>query len=96
MTAIVRMKKSKLKYRVSDYVDGKMIQREMDVKVLYQHNVRKQWKKIPGQSYQAKAIDVELNLAQIAKEEAQWINVRPLSAPDGMIVRGRRRAICQS
>jgi hypothetical protein len=50
----------------------------MDVKALYQHSVRKHWKKIPGQQYQAKVIDVELNLAQIAKEEAPWINVRLL------------------
>ena len=78
LTAILRMKKSKLKYRVSEYRDGKMIQREMDVKTLYQHSVRKQWKKIPGQKYQAQVVDVELNLAQTAKEEAQWIHVRLL------------------
>ena len=78
LTAILRMKKSKLKYRVSDFIDGKMIQREMDVKALYQHSVRQQWKKIPGQKYQAQVVDVELNLAQIPKEEAHWINVRLL------------------
>ncbi len=78
LTAILRMKKSKLKYRISDYADGKVIQREMNVKALYQHSVRKQWKKIPGQKYQAKVVDVELNLALTAKEEAQWINVRLL------------------
>ena len=78
LTAILRMKKSQLKYRVSDFIDGKMIQRDMDVKALYQHNVRKQWKKIPGQKYQAQVVDVELNLAQTPKEEAQWVNVRLL------------------
>jgi hypothetical protein len=66
LTAILRMKKSKLKYRISDYANGKVIQREMNVKALYQDSVRKQWKKIPGQKYQAKVIDVELNLAQTA------------------------------
>ncbi len=78
LTAIVRMKKTKLKYRTSEYVDGKVLHREMDVKALYKHSVRKQWKKIPGQKYQAKVIDVELNLAQTSKEKAQWINVRLL------------------
>ncbi|MCK5359424.1 MAG: transposase [Gammaproteobacteria bacterium] len=78
LTAILRMKKSKLKYQVSEYIGGKVIKREMDVKSLYQQSVRKQWKKISGQKYQAKIIDVELNLTQTPKEEAQWINVRLL------------------
>jgi len=78
LTAIVRMKKNKLKYRISEYVDGKVVHREMNVKALYQHSVRKQWKKIPGQKYQAKVIDVELNLAKTSQDETQWINVRLL------------------
>ena len=78
LIALLRMKKSKLKYRVSEYTHGETIKREMDVKALYKHNVRKQWKKIPGQRYQAKVIDVELNLALTDKEEAQWISVRLL------------------
>jgi hypothetical protein len=78
LTAILRMKKSKLNYRVSEYRGGEVIRREMDVKALYQQSVRKQWTKIPGQAYQAKVIDVELNLAQTPKEEAQWISVRLL------------------
>ena len=72
------MKKSKLKYRVSDFIKGEIIQRDMDIKALYKHTVRKQWKKIPGQRYQAKVVDVELNLALTDKEEAQWTNVRLL------------------
>jgi SRSO17 transposase len=78
LTAILRMKKSKLKYRISDYIKGEIIKRDMDVKALYQHCVRKQWKKIPGQRYQAKVVDVELNLALTDKEGAQWVNVRLL------------------
>ena len=50
----------------------------MDMKVFYQHSVRRQWKKIPGQNYQVKVVDVELNLAQTPKEEVQWIKVRLL------------------
>jgi SRSO17 transposase len=78
LTAILRMKKSKLKYSISEYINGEIIQHDMDVKALYKHNVRKQWQKIPSQKYQAKVIDVELNLALTVKKEAQWINVRLL------------------
>jgi len=72
------MKKSKLKYRISDIIKGEIIQRDRDIKALYKHTVRKQWKKIPGQKYQAKVVDVELNLAHTDKEEAQWTHVRLL------------------
>ena len=78
LTALLRMKKSKLKDRVSDYINGEIIKRDMDVKALYKHSVRKQWEKIPGQKYQAKVVNVELNLALTDKEEAQWIKVRLL------------------
>jgi SRSO17 transposase len=78
LTAILRMKKSKLKYRISDTTGGKIIKREMDIKALYKESVRKQWKKIPGQKYQAKVVDVELNLTQSTKDDAQWIKVRLL------------------
>ncbi len=47
LVAILRMKKSKLKYRASEYRGSKCIQRDMDVKVLYQSSVRKQWKTSP-------------------------------------------------
>ena len=78
LTAILRMKKSKLKYRISEYRKDQIVQRELDIKSLYQHSIRKQWKTIPGQRYQAKTVDVELNLAPTAKEDAQWIRVRLL------------------
>ncbi len=78
LVAILRMKKSKLKYRISEYTHGKMIRRALDVNALYQHRIRKQWKTIPGQRYQAKVVDVELNLAHTPKDDAQWITVRLL------------------
>ena len=78
LTAILRMKKSKLKYRISEYINGEIVKRDMDVKALYKHSVRQQWKKIPGQKYQAKVVDVELNLALTDKEDARWINARLL------------------
>jgi SRSO17 transposase len=78
LTAILRMKKSKLKYRISEYVKGEIINRDIDVKALYKHSVRQQWKKVPGQRYQAKVVDVKLNLTLTDKEEAQWTPVRLL------------------
>lgn len=78
LTAILRMKKSKLKYRVSEYTDGKIVQCEMDVKALYQHSIRQQWQKIPGQKYRAKVVDVEINLAETPKADAQWVKIRLL------------------
>lgn len=41
LVAILRMKKNKTKYRVSEYVDGNVVKQEMDVKALYRHCVRK-------------------------------------------------------
>ena len=78
LTAILRMKKSKLKYRVSEYINGNKVRREMDVKALYKHRVRKQWQAMPGQRYQANVVDVEINLAETPKTEAQWVKVRLL------------------
>lgn len=45
LTAILRMKKNKMKYRISETINGRLVKRDMDVKSLYQHSVRKQWKK---------------------------------------------------
>ena len=78
LTAILRMKKSKLKYRVSQYINGHHFDYEMDIKALYQHSIRKQWQKIPGQKYVAKVVDVEINLAETGKTDAQWVKVRLL------------------
>ena len=78
LIAVLRMKKSKLKYLVSTYTHGKLIKREMDIKALYQHSIRQQWQKIAGQKYLAKIVDVEINLAEKPKADAQWVNVRLL------------------
>jgi len=59
---VYRMKKSKMKYRLTEYRAEKLVRREMDLNALFQHSIRGQWQKITGQSYQAKMIDVELNL----------------------------------
>jgi SRSO17 transposase len=77
LVAVLRMKKNKMKYRISEFVHGQTATQELDVQALYKHCVRKTWQPIPGQKYQAKAVDVELNLAE-NKEPDEWIKVRLL------------------
>ena len=78
LTAIVRMKKSKLKYRLTTYKNEQEVVRDLDLKALYKQTVRKKWQKISGQAYQCKGLDVQLNLANSEKEPEQWRNVRLL------------------
>jgi len=74
---IYRMKKNTMKYRLTECRAGKPVQREIDLNALFQHSVRGQWQKIAGQPYQAKALDVELNLNK-PEEAEKWIKVRLL------------------
>jgi hypothetical protein len=78
LTPILRMKKNTMKYRLTRFRQRHLTHRDLDVKTLYQSCIRGQWDKVPGQPYQAKALDVELNLADSAKEPERWINVRLL------------------
>lgn len=66
-----------MKYRMSEIVRGKAVTQELDVQSLYKRSVRKVWQPIRGQKYQAKALDVELNLVE-TKEPEQWSKVRLL------------------
>jgi SRSO17 transposase len=77
LVPVLRMKKNNMKYRFSDYVRGKTVTRELDVQALYKHCVRKAWQPIREQKYQAKIVDVELNLAE-SKDSEQWVKVRLL------------------
>jgi len=74
---VLRMKKNNMKYRFSEYVRGKTVTRELDLQALYKHCVRKAWQPIRGQKYQAKMVDVELNLAE-SKDAEKWVKVRLL------------------
>jgi hypothetical protein len=78
LTAVVRMKKDAMKYRLTEIQEGQAVHREVAVKTLYQACIRGQWEKIPGQPYQAKALDVGLNLSESPKEPERWIKVRLL------------------
>jgi hypothetical protein len=59
MTAILRMKRNKLKYRVKVGRQTKLL----DAKQLYQQAVRKQWKKVRGMPWKAVEMIVEVDLA---------------------------------
>ncbi|SMG62531.1 hypothetical protein BMETH_1164_1 [methanotrophic bacterial endosymbiont of Bathymodiolus sp.] len=74
LTAILRMKKDKTRYRYSYYAKGKQHTVMANAKDLYCHHVRKQWQKIKETHYRYKILDVELNLAALAKEDAQWVS----------------------
>lgn len=77
LVPVLRMKKNKMKYRISEFVRGETVSQELDLQALYKHCVRKAWQPIRGQKYQAKTVDVELNLAE-TKDTEQWVKVRLL------------------
>jgi len=78
LTAVLRMKKDAMSYRTTEFRQGQRVHRAMAVKALYQAGIRGHWEKIPGQPYQAKALDVELNLSESPKQAECWIKVRLL------------------
>ena len=77
LVPVLRMKKNTMKYRLSEFVRDKTVTRELDVQALYKRCVRKAWQPINGQKYQAKIVDVELNLAE-SKDPEEWVKVRLL------------------
>jgi SRSO17 transposase len=78
LVPVLRMKKNNMQYRFSEYVRGNTVSRELDIQALYKRCVRKAWQTLPGQPYQAKVVDVELNLAENDKAPEQWVKVRLL------------------
>jgi len=76
MTALLRMKKDKMKYRYTTFNEEEKQEQMLTAVELFQKAVRKQWDKIPGTSYQAKTINVELNLAKKKSDPDHWITVR--------------------
>ena len=77
LVPVLRMKKNNMKYRISAFVRGKTVTQELDLHGLYKHCVRKAWQPLRGQKYQARTVDVELNLAE-PKNPEQWVKVRLL------------------
>ena len=75
ITAILRMKKNKLKYRLAK-TNAKT--EELEAKALYQRAVKGEWKKVRNMPYQAVPMDVELDMADKGEKNSRWIKVRLL------------------
>ncbi|MBK1732616.1 transposase [Thiococcus pfennigii] len=76
LTAILRMKKNAMKYRLTSWENGQAHTELLDAKGFYQHSVRKHWKTLSGLPYQYQCLDVELSLAD--DDKVEWIPVRLL------------------
>ena len=76
LTAIVRMKKDKTKYRYTTFNKGEVQQQMLTAVELFQKAVQKQWDKIPDTAYQAKIITVDLNLSEKKSDPDNWITVK--------------------
>jgi hypothetical protein len=74
LIGVVRMKKNKMKYRLT--ADGAY--QMLNAAELYKHHVKGQWQKGRGLPYQFKSIEVALNLAQTKDDEDHWIKVKLL------------------
>ncbi len=75
VTAILRMKKNKMKYRV-ETPNGKT--ESLDANSLYQCAVKGEWKKVRGMPYRAVSMDVKLDIAEKGMKEEKWISVQLL------------------
>ena len=75
VTAILRMKKGNMKYRVSGS-NGKLD--TLDAKALYRYAVKGEWKKVRGLPYRAVQLDVELDLKEEGEKKPKWIKAKLL------------------
>ncbi len=91
ITAILRMKKTKMKYRVVG-ATGQI--EELDAKEIYHRAVKGEWKKVRGMPYRAVPVDVELDLANKGEKNPKRIKVRLLfvrgAAADGKACVGKK------
>jgi hypothetical protein len=71
---ILRMKKNKMKYRVSMDGQAKLI----NANELYQQVARKQWQPVAGLPWKAVECEVELNIATENSQTPQWQQVKLL------------------
>ena len=78
LTAVLRMKKDKTKYRYTTFKREGKQEQMLTATDLFQQVVRKQWEKIPGTRYQAKRLEVGLNLAKKSTAPDHWVTVRLL------------------
>jgi len=67
-----------MKYRLTEVIDGKIVRSEMNVNELFKSRVRCKWERISGLPYEAKVVDVELNLNESTDKTKRWRKVRLL------------------
>ncbi len=75
MCAILRMKKSKMKYRA--VIKGRK-KKLLNAQELYTCVVKREWKKVRGLPWKAVSLDVELDLAEDDEKTPRWQAVRLL------------------
>ena len=75
VSAILRMKKNKMKYRA--VVKGRAKQL-LNAQELYTYAVKREWKKVRGLPWRAVTLDVELDLAEKDEKKPRWQPVRLL------------------
>lgn len=75
MCAILRMKKSKMKYRA--VIKGRK-KEFLNAQALYTGVVKREWKKVRGLPWKAVSLDVELDLAEDDEKTPRWQAVRLL------------------
>ena len=75
MCAILRMKKSKMKYRA--VIKGRK-KELLNAQELYSCVVKREWKKVRGLPWKAVSLDVELDLAEDNEKTPRWQAVRLL------------------
>ena len=79
VTAILRMKKDKTKYKITTIEKSNKKEKMLTLKEIYQQFIRKQWvKKKLTNGTQYQILNVELNLAETEKSPENWIKVRLL------------------
>jgi len=75
LCAILRMKKSKMKYRAVIKGRKKVL---LDAQAIYACVAKREWKKVRGLPWKAVILDVELDLAEDDEKTPRWQSVRLL------------------
>ncbi len=75
VTAILRMKKNKMKYRLCTETGET---KALNAKELYQYAVKGEWQKMEGMPYRVVAMNVELEIEAEEEKKTQWISVKLL------------------
>ena len=75
VTAILRMKKGNMKYRIAG-ANGDF--NTLDAKELYQQAVKGEWKKVRGLPYRAVQLEVDLDISAEGTKPPKWLTIKLL------------------